>query len=77
MSSRSTKDRKGDHSSKKRKTHNEEHRKDKKRRESKKGVRVLDDDADDDVWIEKNIDIDGNNVRRTLITFKGDNHAAI
>lgn len=47
---------------KKRSRHSDSQHTGKKRKEGKKGFRVLDDDADEDVWIEKNIDIDGNNV---------------
>ena len=38
--------------------------KDKKRHHSDKTkkVNVIDDDADEDVWVEKNIDMDGENV---------------
>ena len=43
--------------------------------EKSKKVRVIDDDADEDVWVEKNIDMDGENVRsRSMSWFQSDSH---
>jgi hypothetical protein len=60
------KDRK--HKSKKRDRHDaDDKRKHKKRKEKEAVVRVVDDDLDgDDMWVEKNVDIDEKKVSRSL-----------
>jgi hypothetical protein len=61
------KDRK--HKSKKRDRHGDadDRRKHKKRKEKEAVVRVVDDDLDgEDMWVEKNIDMDGEKVRKAL-----------
>jgi len=63
MDSHSLKDKDKDrkHKSKKRDRHDaDDKRKHKKRKEKDAVVRVVDDDLDgDDMWVEKNIDMDG------------------
>lgn len=57
--------REDDHESKSKKhSRHDKDRESKKKNKSEKSkkVRVIDDDADEDVWIEKNIDMDGENV---------------
>lgn len=57
----------GERKSKKRRKHDDEGRKHKHRRKgSGSGLRVVDDDVnDDDMWVEKNIDMDGERVSFT------------
>lgn len=57
----------GERKSKKRRKHDDEGRKHKHRRKgSDSGLRVVDDDVnDDDMWVEKNIDMDGDRVSFT------------
>jgi hypothetical protein len=59
-----------EHSSKKRHRHrDEEERKHKKKRKEEKHLNIVEDDADDDMWVEKNIDMDGEKVREIAIFF--------
>lgn len=61
------KDRERKHKSKKRDRHGDadDRRKHKKRKEKEAVVRVVDDDLDgEDMWVEKNIDMDGDKARK-------------
>ena len=56
------------HKSKKREHHGEsdDRRKHKKRKDKEAVVRVVDDDLDgEDMWVEKNVDMDGEEVRKS------------
>jgi hypothetical protein len=57
------------HKSKKRDRHGDadDKRKHKKRKEKEAVIRVVDDDLDEDMWVEKNIDMDGEKVREVHI----------
>ena len=59
----------GDSEKKSRKRHKHEEDGDrkhkKKRKHEDKGSRIVDDDPDEDLWVEKNIDMDGERVRCT------------
>jgi hypothetical protein len=70
MDSHSLKDKDKDrkHKSKKRDHHDaDDKRKHKKRKEKEAVVRVVDDDLDgDDMWVEKNVDIDEKKVSKSL-----------
>ena len=50
-------------------SHRSEKHKDKAERNKSKGsVRIVDEDPDEDMWIERNIDMDGTHVRLRLWT---------
>jgi hypothetical protein len=68
------KDKEHKHKSKKRERHGhgdaDEKRKHKKRKEKEAVVRVVDDDLDgEDMWVEKNIDLDGEKASNVLYIF--------
>lgn len=57
------------HKSKKRDRHGDpdDKRKHKKRKEKEAVIRVVDDDLNEDMWVEKNIDMDGEKARKVHI----------
>lgn len=62
---KSLQDRDSERSSKKRHRRDDERRRDKKKakkEEAQGGIKIIDDDPDKDMWIEKNIDMDGEHV---------------
>ena len=73
-----SRDKDGDKKSKKRhKNDDEEHKSKKRKRKDEGKLRITDDDPDDeDMWVEKNVDMDGTKVRafsfKTLSNSDGD-----
>ncbi len=68
------KDRDSEHRTKKKHKHDDDERASERRskKRSSKGkdkLNIIDDDPDEDLWVEKNIDMDGENVRMSNPTF--------
>ena len=60
------KDKDREHKKDKDRESRKEHKKDKRRQKEKQGINVVDDESGEDVWIEKNIDAEGDGVSSSL-----------
>lgn len=68
------KDKEREHKKDKDRESRREHKKDKRKDKSKHGISVVDDDSGEDVWVEKNIDGEGEGVSFGCISWFGGNY---